>query len=59
MLQRKCGIRTNKYHFSNSARIDENIQHARFVDELAAEKTKIKNKYVSRLVDVKKFADVP
>jgi hypothetical protein len=47
----------NMYHCSNSARIDRKIQHARFVEELDEEKTKIENKYGSRLVDVKKFAE--
>lgn len=45
------------YHDSNSARIDERVDNAKLVKELADEKNKIEKKYSSLLVDVKKFMD--
>ncbi|KAM0914751.1 hypothetical protein ACQ4PT_011324 [Festuca glaucescens] len=45
------------YYSSNSGRIDDKLEHARFVEELAVEKNKIEKKYASLLVDVKKFAE--
>jgi hypothetical protein len=45
------------YYSSNSGRIDDKLEHARFVEELAAEKNKIEKKYASLLVDVKKFTE--
>nr|XP_051216414.1 uncharacterized protein LOC127334017 [Lolium perenne] len=45
------------YYSSNSGRIDDKLEHARFVEELVVEKNKIEKKYASLLVDVKKFAE--
>ena len=44
------------YYESNSARIDEKIQHGKFVEELAAENANMEKKYGTLLSDVKKFA---
>ena len=43
------------YHSSNSGRIDDKIEHAKFVEELSEEKNKLERKYYTLLADVKKF----
>lgn len=44
------------YHASNNARIEEKIQHAKFVQEIAADKTSLEKKYASLLDDIKRFS---
>jgi hypothetical protein len=43
------------YHASNSARIDEKIDHIKFIEELKAEKNKIEKKHASFLEELRKF----
>lgn len=43
------------YYSSNSARIEDKIVHARFVEQLSEEKKSIEKKYSSLLADVNKF----
>jgi arginine deiminase len=45
------------YHASNSARIDEKIDHIKFIEELKAEKNKIEKKHASLLEELRKFSD--
>jgi restriction endonuclease S subunit len=45
------------YLSSNSARIDDTIEHARYVEELSTKKMKLEKKYFTLLDDVKNFAN--
>jgi uncharacterized protein YlxW (UPF0749 family) len=56
----KCAIKTLgnvPFNSSNTSRIDDKIEHARFVKELSEEKKKTEKKYFSLLADVKKFTN--
>ncbi|KAM0925726.1 hypothetical protein ACQ4PT_003989 [Festuca glaucescens] len=52
-----CQIQNEKYHPSNSLRIDERIENANLVKEITDEKIKIEKKYSSLVGDVNKFMD--
>ena len=45
------------YHSSNSCRIDDKIEHSKFVEELSEEKKKLEKKYYTLLADVKKCTE--
>ena len=43
------------YHASNAGRVDDKIEHARFVEELSLEKNNLEKKHAILLADVKKY----
>jgi hypothetical protein len=45
------------YYSSSLARIENKIEHAKFIEVFFVEKTKIEKKYGSLLIDVKTFED--
>jgi hypothetical protein len=45
------------YHNSNCSRIDDKIEHARFVEEISLEKKTLEKKHHALLDDFKNFAD--
>jgi hypothetical protein len=45
------------YHSRNSIRIDEKLEHGKFIKELAVEKRKLERKHASLLEEVRSWAD--
>jgi hypothetical protein len=45
------------YHSSNSIRIDEKLEHGKFIEELAAEKRKLERKHASLLEELRNWED--
>jgi hypothetical protein len=45
------------YHANNSGRIDEKIEHVKFIEELAAKKKNLERKHATLLEEVRNFAD--